>query len=209
MASPVVVLDHPLVGVWLTELRDERTGPAGFRSAIRRLSGALAWEATRGLALEPVEVRTPLTTAIGSRVVGPRPLLVPVLRAGVWMLDGLLALMEDAQVGMVGMARDEQTLLPATYVDRIPSDVDPARPVYVLDPMLATGGSVCAVGALLSGRGVQTATVLSVLAAPEGLARVQAELPGWQVITAAVDDHLDERGFIVPGLGDAGDRLSG
>jgi uracil phosphoribosyltransferase len=125
------------------------------------------------------------------------------------MIDGCLSLLPEADVGMVGMARDEHTLQPVTYIDRLPATIDPERSVYVLDPMLATGGSLGAVGALLTGRGVGAATVLSVLAAPEGLKRVNAELPTWRIVTAAVDDHLDHRGFIVPGLGDAGDRLCG
>jgi uracil phosphoribosyltransferase len=125
------------------------------------------------------------------------------------MIDGCLTLLPDSEVGMVGMARNEETLEAVTYVDRLPATVDPDRPVYVLDPMLATGGSLCAVGRLLIDRGVTSATVLSVLAAPEGISRVQAALPTWWVVTAAIDDHLDHRGFIVPGLGDAGDRLCG
>jgi uracil phosphoribosyltransferase len=209
VAPPVIAVDHPLVASWLTELRDETTGSARFRLLIRNLAVALLWEATRDIATEPHPVRTPLTDMVGTKLAGLPALLVPVLRAGAWMIDGCLSLLPDADVGMVGMARDERTLQPVTYVDRLPATVDPARPVYVLDPMLATGGSLCAVGALLTGRGVESATVLSVLAAPEGLRRVNGELPAWRIVTAGVDDRLDERGFIVPGLGDAGDRLSG
>jgi uracil phosphoribosyltransferase len=205
----VVALDHPLAGAWLTELRDETTGSPRFRILIRNLAAALMWEATRRVPTEAHPVRTPLTETVGTRLAGPRALLVPVLRAGVWMIDGCLSLLPDADVGMVGMARDETTLEPVTYVDRLPVVVDADRPVYVLDPMLATGGSLCAVGALLGDRAVTSATVLSVLVAPEGLKRVHRELPTWRVVTAGIDDHLDERGFIVPGLGDAGDRLCG
>jgi uracil phosphoribosyltransferase len=209
VGSSVVLLEHPLAAIWLTVLRDEQTRPAAFRSAVRRLAGALAWEATRDLAVEPLAVRTPITETVGVRRAAPQPLLVPVLRAGVWMVDAFLELIEDAEVGMIGMARDEETLRPTTYVDRLPAVVADDRPVFVLDPMLATGGSACAVAAALEARGVRSATILSVLAAPEGLARVRAQFPTWRVVTAAIDDHLDERGFIVPGLGDAGDRLSG
>jgi len=205
----VTVLDHPLAGIWLTVLRDDRTGPAAFRSAVHRLAGALAWEATRDLAVEPVDIRTPVAAARGTRRAAARPLVVPVLRAGVWMVDAFLDLVDDAEVGMIGMARDEQTLRPTTYVDRLPAIVTGDRRVYVLDPMLATGGSACAVATALAARGVRAATILSVLAAPEGLQRVRAAFPSWRVLTAAIDDRLDARGFIVPGLGDAGDRLSG
>jgi uracil phosphoribosyltransferase len=205
----VLALDHPLAASWLTELRDSTTESVRFRILVRNLAVALMWEATRSVPTEPVPVTTPLTETVGSRLAGPKPLLVPVLRAGAWMIDGCLSLLPEADVGMVGMARDEHTLQPVTYIDRLPATIDPERSVYVLDPMLATGGSLGAVGALLTGRGVGAATVLSVLAAPEGLKRVNAELPTWRIVTAAVDDHLDHRGFIVPGLGDAGDRLCG
>jgi uracil phosphoribosyltransferase len=205
----VLALDHPLAASWLTELRDSTTESVRFRILVRNLAVALMWEATRSVPTEPVPVTTPLTETVGSRLAGPKPLLVPVLRAGAWMIDGCLSLLPEADVGMVGMARDEHTLQPVTYIDRLPATIDPERSVYVLDPMLATGGSLGAVGALLIGRGVGAATVLSVLAAPEGLKRVNAELPTWRIVTAAVDDHLDHRGFIVPGLGDAGDRLCG
>jgi uracil phosphoribosyltransferase len=209
VSIPPLVVDHPLLASWLTELRDERTGSARFRELVHQIALALTWEATRHVATEPWPIRTPLTDTIGTRLAGARPLLVPVLRAGAWMIDGCLTLLPDSEVGMVGMARNEETLEAVTYVDRLPATVDPDRPVYVLDPMLATGGSLCAVGRLLIDRGVTSATVLSVLAAPEGISRVQAALPTWWVVTAAIDDHLDHRGFIVPGLGDAGDRLCG
>jgi uracil phosphoribosyltransferase len=206
--TPVVV-DHPLASVWLTRLRDASTPPVVFRQAVRQLAGALAWEATRHVPTEHVTVRTPLAETSGRRLGGRPPLVVPILRAGAWMLEPFLTLLPDAEVGMVGMARDEVTLEPSLYVDRLPPDVEPDRNVFVLDPMLATGGSLCALGRRLASRRVASATVLSILAAPEGIARVAAELPSWQVYTVSIDEHLDGRGFIVPGLGDAGDRLSG
>lgn len=206
---PPVVLDHPLAGAWLTELRDHTTVPRRFRELVRLLTMALTWEATRTVGVEPVEIRTPLASMTGTRISDRTPLLVPVLRAGAWMVDAALAILPDADVGVIGMSRDEHTLQPATYVDRLPSTIDADRPVYVLDPMVATGGSLSAVGDLLRMRGVQRAAVLAILCAPEGLERVEADLPTWQVVTAAVDDRLDDRGFIVPGLGDAGDRLCG
>jgi uracil phosphoribosyltransferase len=204
-----LVLDHPLAASWLTGLRDETTGPVEFRDLVARLAAALAWEATRDLPTAPRPVRTPITDTVGTRLAATRPLLVPILRAGAWMLGPVLGLLPSAEVGIVGMARDEHTLEPSTYIDRLPATVEAGRPVYVLDPMLATGGSLCAVGRLLGDRGVESGVVLSILAAPEGVARVAEELPAWRVFTAAIDDHLDERGFIVPGLGDAGDRLCG
>jgi uracil phosphoribosyltransferase len=209
VSAAVLALDHPLAASWLTELRDETTESPRFRILVRNLAVALMWEATRTAPTEPHPIRTPLIDMVGTRLAGPKILLVPVLRAGAWMIDGCLSLLPDADVGMVGMARDEQTLQPVTYIDRLPATVDPARPVYVLDPMLATGGSLCAVGALLTDRGVTAATVLSILAAPEGVKRINEELPTWRIVTAAIDDHLNEHGFIVPGLGDAGDRLCG
>jgi uracil phosphoribosyltransferase len=209
VSAAVLALDHPLAAAWLTELRDETTESPRFRILVRNLAVALMWEASRSAPTEPHRIRTPLTEMDGVRLAGPKILLVPVLRAGAWMIDGCLSLLPDADVGMVGMARDERTLQPVTYIDRLPATVDAARPVYVLDPMLATGGSLCAVGALLTDRGVTAATVLSILAAPEGVKRVNAELPTWRIVTAAIDDHLNEHGFIVPGLGDAGDRLCG
>jgi len=204
------VLDHPLATAYMTELRDAETSTARFRQRVDGLARALAWEAARSLRTEPCTVQTPIAEATGVRLAGLSPVLVPVLRAGVWMVDGALSVVPDADVAFVGLARDEATLRAVTYLDKLPADVD-HRDVWVLDPMLATGGSLVAVAEMLASRNPGPVTVLSLLAAPEGLLRVSEEpaCSGWHVVCVAVDEHLDDRGFIVPGLGDAGDRLSG
>ena len=204
------VLDHPLATAYLTELRDETTEAARFRLRVDGLARALAWEAARGLPTEPCTVKTPVTDAEGLRLTGSPPVLVPVLRAGVWMVDGALSVVPDADVAFVGLARDEATLRAVTYLDKLPRDVD-HREVWILDPMLATGGSLVAVAEMLATRQPGPVTVLSLLAAPEGILRLREEsaCEDWHVVCAAIDQHLDDRGFIVPGLGDAGDRLSG
>ena len=204
------MIDHPLAAVYLTELRDKTTETARFRQRVDGLAKALAWEAARFLPTEECEVATPVANAPGLRVTGGSPVLVPVLRAGMWMVDGALSVVPDADVAFVGLARDEATLRAVTYLDKLPADVG-HRPVWVLDPMLATGGSIAAVAEMLSTRQPGPVTVLSVLVAPEGLLRLR-ENPAceeWHVVCAAIDERLDDRGFIVPGLGDAGDRLSG
>lgn len=204
------VLEHPLAAAYLTELRDKHTSTATFRQRVDGLARALAWEAARSLRTESCTVETPMTQAAGIRLSGRPPVLVPVLRAGVWMVDGVLSVVPEADVAFVGLARDEATLRAVTYLDKLPADVD-NREVWVLDPMLATGGSIVAVAEMLATRRPGPVTVLSLLAAPEGLLRVSEEpaCSGWHVVCAAVDERLDERGFIIPGLGDAGDRLSG
>lgn len=204
------VLDHPLATAYLTELRDAETSTPRFRQRVDGLARALAWEAARTLTIEECTVRTPVADAPGLRLVGPSPVLVPVLRAGVWMVDGALSVVPDADVAFVGLARDEKTLRAVTYLDKLPADFD-LRAVWILDPMLATGGSLVAVAEMLAERNPGPVTVLSLLAAPEGLQRLSEEpaCSGWHVVCAAVDERLNERGFIVPGLGDAGDRLSG
>jgi uracil phosphoribosyltransferase len=162
------------------------------------------------VSVEPVEITTPLTTTTGVRLTSPPPLVVPVLRAGVGMLDGLIRLLPDAEVGFAGLVRDEQTAQASWYADRLPEDAA-GRAVFVLDPMLATGGTLVSVLEVLLSRGAASVTCVCLLAAPEGVARVEAAFPGDEVslVVAAIDDHLDERSYIVPGLGDAGDRLFG
>ena len=207
--SKVRTLEHPLASSWVSELRSTSTGAARFRRLVGGLAGALAWEALAAEAVEPYPVRTPLTTTTGVRLADPCPIVVPVLRAGVWMVEAVLALVPDASVAMVGLARDEATLVATAYLDKLPPSVD-GRRVLLLDPMLATGGSLVEVGERLLRHGAPRAvSVLALLAAPEGIGRVTARFPTWDLVVAAVDDHLDGRGFIVPGLGDAGDRLSG
>ena len=203
----VTVVDHPLAGQLLTRLRDEATDRAGFRRAMDDLSGMLVYEATRHLAVEPVEVRTPLALAAGVRVADP-PLVVPVLRAGLGMLGGVLRHLPETDTGFIGLARDEETFVPESYMSSVPDDLG-GRPVLVLDPMLATGGSLDHTCRLLAERQAGPLTAVCVLAAPEGIERLRGSGLIAHLVTAAVDSHLDERAFIVPGLGDAGDRLFG
>jgi len=208
-----LLVDHPLVAHKLTALRDERTDSPTFRRLADELVTLLAYEATRDVRVEPSEVTTPVGRATGVRLARPVPLVVPVLRAGLGMLDGMTRLLPTAEVGFLGMVRDETTLLATTYADRLPEDLT-GREVFVLDPMLATGGTLVATFGLLVARGAARITAICLLAAPEGLARVDAAFADdgtcpVTVVTAGVDERLDERGYITPGLGDAGDRLYG
>ncbi|MFP5220234.1 MAG: uracil phosphoribosyltransferase [Actinomycetes bacterium] len=208
-----LVADHPLVAHKLTALRDERTDSPTFRRLADELVTLLAYEATRDVRVEAVEVRTPVAPAHGCRLRRPVPLVVPVLRAGLGMLDGMTRLLPTAEVGFLGMVRDEDDLTVSMYADRLPEDLT-GREVFVLDPMLATGGTLLATVGLLVERGAASVTAVCLLAAPEGIARLDqafrddAGCPV-TVVAAGVDDRLDERGYIVPGLGDAGDRLYG
>lgn len=201
------VVDHPLAAARLTTLRDERTDNAGFRAALRDLTLMLIYEATRDAATEPVPVRTPLTETTGTRLANP-PLLVPVLRAGLGMVDQAHALIPEAQVGFVGMARNEETHQPTPYLASLPDDLS-ARAVFVLDPMLATGGSMVHTINLLRERGAVDITAVCVVCAPEGIAALEKAAPDIRLLTATVDDGLNEIAYIVPGLGDAGDRQFG
>src|SRR6478735_10230941 len=201
------VVDHPLAAARLTTLRDERTDNAGFRAALRDLTLMLIYEATRDAATEPVPVRTPLTDTTGTRLANP-PLLVPVLRAGLGMVDQAHALIPEAQVGFVGLARDETTHQPTPYLASLPEDLS-ARSVFVLDPMLATGGSMVHTIDLLRERGAVDITAVCVVCAPEGIAALEKSAPDMRLITATIDEGLNEAAYIVPGLGDAGDRQFG
>ena len=201
------VVDHPLAAARLTTLRDERTDNAGFRAALRDLTLMLVYEATRDAACETIPVRTPLADTTGSRLANP-PLLVPVLRAGLGMVDQAHALIPEAQVGFVGMARNEETHQPTPYLASLPDDLS-ARAVFVLDPMLATGGSMVHTIDLLRERGAVDITAVCVVCAPEGIAALEKSAPGIRLVTATIDDGLNEIAYIVPGLGDAGDRQFG
>jgi uracil phosphoribosyltransferase len=202
-----LVVDHPLAAARLTTMRDERTDNTGFRVALRELATMLVYEATRELPVEPVPIRTPVGAAVGSRPANP-PLLVPVLRAGLGMAEAALGLLPEAQMGFVGLARDEETFQPRAYLESLPADLA-GQPVMVLDPMLATGGSLEHCCRLIVERGCTDITVVCVLAAPEGIKRLGASGLPLRLITASVDSGLNERAFIVPGLGDAGDRQFG
>jgi uracil phosphoribosyltransferase len=204
-ASPTVrVSSHPLVAVALGRLRDAATPPPAFRAALDQLAALLLAEVTAGLPVERWTVATPLAPAAAARLAVPVA-FVPVLRAGLGFLPAAQALVPEASVWHVGFYRDEATLQPVAYYERLPA-IDPRTVCFILDPMLATGGSAVATVRLLRARGARDLRLVAVLAAPEGLARLHAEVPDVPVYVAAVDDHLNERGFIVPGLGDAGDR---
>ncbi|MDH6576271.1 uracil phosphoribosyltransferase [Kitasatospora sp. MAP5-34] len=204
------VVDHPLVAHKLSTLRDERTDSPTFRRLTDELVTLLAYEATRDVRTDQVEITTPVAVTTGTRLSYPRPLVVPILRAGLGMLDGMTRLLPTAEVGFLGMVRNEETLEASTYATRMPDDLS-GRQVYVLDPMLATGGTLIAAIRMLIERGATDVTAVVLLAAPEGVAVLEKELAGLPVtvVTAAVDERLNENGYIVPGLGDAGDRLYG
>jgi uracil phosphoribosyltransferase len=188
-------------------MRDERSDSATFRAALRELTTMLAYEATRDAAVDRPPINTPVTSTYGIALANP-PLLVPVLRAGLGMADAALALLPESSMGFVGLARDEETYEPRAYLESLPEDLT-GRPVIVLDPMLATGGSLEHCVRLLADRGATDITVLCVLAAPEGIRRLEeSELP-MRIVTASIDEGLNESRFIVPGLGDAGDRQFG
>ena len=205
-----LLADHPLVTHKLTLLRDAGTDTATFRTLADELVTLLAYEATRDVRVAEVTVTTPVGTATGAKLAQPRPLIVPVLRAGIGMLDGMTRLLPMASVGFVGMVRDEKSLVASTYANRLPHELT-GREVFVLDPMLATGGTLVTVIGMLAERGAGTVTAICLLAAPEGLARVAEAFPGddVRVVTGAVYERLNDKGYIVPGLGDAGDRLFG
>lgn len=208
----VTVVDHPLVAHKLTLLRDDRTETPVFRRLTEELVTLLAYEATFEVRVREHSVETPVARAAGVHLASPPPLVVPILRAGLGMLDGMLRLIPTAEVGFLGMIRDEKTLEPMTYAERLPTDLS-GRQCYVLDPMLATGGSLAGAIRFLVDRGADHITCICLLAAPEGVGRLSALLADLHVpchlVVAAVDEKLNEHGFIVPGLGDAGDRLYG
>lgn len=203
----VRVVDHPLAAARLTALRDERTDNAAFRAALRDLTLMLVYEATRDLAIETVPVRTPMADTAGAKL-ATAPVLVPVLRAGLGMVDQALALIPDARVGFVGVARNEETHQPIPYLESLPEDLS-AQPVLVLDPMLATGGSMVHTVELLYARNAVEVTAVCVVVAPEGLSALEKVAPRLRLFTAAVDSGLNDIAYIVPGLGDAGDRQFG
>lgn len=208
----VHVADHPLIAHKLTYLRDKRTDTPTFRRLADELVTLLAYEATREVRTEPIAIETPLEATTGIRLATPKPLVVPILRAGLGMLDGMMRMLPTAKVGFLGMVRNEQTLEATTYASRLPDDLN-RRQCYVLDPMLATGGTLAAAITYLVDLGADDITAICLLAAPEGIERLRAAVdhlvPPVTLVTGAVDDRLNDVGYIVPGLGDAGDRLYG
>ena len=205
------VADHPLIAHKLTVLRDRETPSPVFRQLVEELVTLLAYEATREVRVEDKNIVTPVCPTVGTRMAYPRPVVVPILRAGLGMLEGMTRLLPTAEVGFLGMVRDETTLEAATYANRLPEDLS-GRQCFVLDPMLATGGTLIAAIEYMLDLGARDVTAVCLLAAPEGLQKV-ADAVGHRaevkIVTAAVDERLNEHGYIVPGLGDAGDRLYG
>ena len=208
----VHVADHPLISHKLTVLRDKRTDSPTFRRLTEELVTLLAYEATRDVRVEPVRIETPVAPTDGVRLSNPRPLVVPILRAGLGMLEGMQRLLPTAEVGFLGMIRNEETLEASTYAERLPDDLS-GRQCYVLDPMLATGGTLATAIDFLVKRGADHITAVCLLAAPEGIERIEKGLDHIDVpvtlVIAALDERLNDLGYIVPGLGDAGDRLYG
>lgn len=206
-SANVIVFDHPLIQHKLTWLRERSTGSRAFRALMKQIAGLMVYEVTRRFPSAPVEIGTPLETMIGTRLVGTIT-VVPVLRAGLGMAEGVMDVMPEARVGHLGMARDEKTLEPKAYLNKLPSDLD-AGPVILVDPMLATGGSAVAALRMLRDAGATDLRLMCLVAAPEGIARIHDAEPGVVIYSAAIDRQLSECGFILPGLGDAGDRLYG
>ena len=206
----VHVADHPLITHKLTVLRDKNTPSPTFRALTEELVTLLAYEATRNVRTEPLDIETPVAKTTGLAISSPRPLVVPILRAGLGMLEGMVKLIPTAEVGFLGMVRNEETLQPDIYAERLPDDLS-NRQCFVLDPMLATGGSLVAAIHYLFDRGAVDVTAVCLLGTPEGLAAVDAATAGREVtiVLGALDEKLNEVGYIVPGLGDAGDRLYG
>ena len=206
------IADHPLIAAKVTALRDKNTDSPTFRRLADELVTLLAYEATREVRVEPVDIETPVAPTRGIKLANPKPLVVPILRAGLGMLDGMVRLLPTAEVGFLGMMRNEETLEATTYANRLPDDLS-GRQCYVLDPMLATGGTLAAAIRYLVDRGADDITAITLLCAPEGIKRLEAAVADLHVpvtiVTGAMDERLDERGYIVPGLGDAGDRLYG
>ncbi|MGI6786168.1 MAG: uracil phosphoribosyltransferase [Gleimia sp.] len=205
------VADHPLIAHKLTVLRDQKTPSATFRLLADELVTLLAYEGTRDVLVEDIEINTPVAPTTGKRISGPRPIVIPILRAGLGMLEGMMRMLPTAEVGFLGMKRDDETLAVETYANRLPDDLS-GRQCFILDPMLATGHTMVAAIDYLLERGARDVTCLCLLAAPEGLETVSATVghrANVQIVTAAVDERLNEKSYIVPGLGDAGDRLYG
>jgi len=208
----VHIADHPLIAHKLTALRDKNTDSPTFRRLADELVTLLAYEATREVRVEPLDIETPVAPTRGVKLASPKPVVVPILRAGLGMLDGMVRLLPTAEVGFLGMVRNETTLEATTYANRLPDDLS-GRQCYVLDPMLATGGTLATAIRYLVDLGADDITAITLLCAPEGIARLEADLADLDVpisiVTGAMDEKLNEHGYIVPGLGDAGDRLYG
>lgn len=206
----VHVADHPLISHKLSLLRDKSTSSPQFRALTSELVALLAYEATRNIRVEPREITTPVSNMLGTRLAEPRPVVVPILRAGLGMLEGMVQLLPSAEVGFLGMVRNEETLEPSVYAERLPENLS-NRQCFILDPMLATGGSLLQAIDFIFDKGATDVTAVCILGAPEGLAAIEKATAGRDltIVLGALDEKLNEQGFIVPGLGDAGDRLYG
>lgn len=208
MDEMVHIFDHPLIQHKLAILRDENTGVKEFREIVSEIATLMCYEATRDLPTREVEIKTPVATGTFKTLAGKKLAIVPILRAGLGMVDGILTLIPGAKVGHIGLFRDPETLEPVKYYCKMPTDIA-QRDVIVLDPMLATGGSASAAITFLKEYGVSHIKLMNILAAPEGVARVRADHPDVEIYIAALDEKLNDHGYIVPGLGDAGDRIFG
>jgi uracil phosphoribosyltransferase len=205
--SGVIVFDHPLIAHKLASIRDKRTGHRGFRAALSQIAGLMVYEVTRSLPTHMVDIETPMRP-MSCEVLSGVITIVPVLRAGLGMIDGILEIMPEARVGHLGLARDEQSLEPHAYLNKLPRDLY-AGPVILVDPMLATGGSASAALTMLRQAGASDIRMICLVAVPEGIERMRRDHPDVKIYAAALDEKLDEHGFIIPGLGDAGDRMYG
>lgn len=204
----VTILDHPLIQHKVSMLRDKNTTTKDFRELVTEIAMLMGYEATRDLPVEQVEIETPITKAKVNMLAGKKVGIVPILRAGIGMVDGILSLMPFAKVGHIGLFRNEETLEPVEYYAKFPQDVE-ERDVIILDPMLATGGSASAAIKLVKKRNVKSIKLMCIIAAPEGIERLTKEHPDVHIYCASLDEKLNENGYIVPGLGDAGDRIFG
>lgn len=206
--AKVMIMDHPLIQHKLSFLRDEKTTSMEFRSLVSEIAMLMCYEATRDLPLEEVETKTPVAVAKTKVIAGKKLAFVPILRAGLGMVDGVLALVPSARVGHIGLYRDPETLMPVEYYCKLPADIE-EREVIVLDPMLATGGSAIDAISQIKKRNPKDIKFMCIIAAPEGLEALKKAHPDVEIYVGALDDHLNDHGYIVPGLGDAGDRIFG
>ena len=206
--SKVVILDHPLIKHKISIMRNKETGTKEFKEVAKEIAMLMCYEATRNLAVEDVEIETPITKTTCQMLSGRKLAIVPILRAGLGMVDGMLALVPSAKIGHIGLYRDEETLEPVEYFCKMPADIS-ERDVFVVDPMLATGGSAVDAIKLIKARGAKNIKFMCLIAAPEGVKKLSESHPDVEIYCAALDEKLNEHGYIVPGLGDAGDRIFG
>ncbi len=202
------VMNHPLILHKLSVIRDKNTSVKEFREIISEIASLMCYEATRDLPVEDVEIETPVAKAVVKRIAGKKLAIVPILRAGLGMVDGVVELIPNAKIGHIGLYRDPETLMPVEYYCKLPNDIE-ERDVFVLDPMLATGGSAEAAITFIKQRGCRSIRLMNIIAAPEGVKKIQEAHPDVDIYTAALDECLNDHGYIVPGLGDAGDRIFG